>query len=126
MAKLKDKVTNALNETRILILGAQILLGFQFSAAFQPGIKCLPAHARALDLAAMVLMMLAVALLIAPSAFHRLAEGGHDSARVHGVTSGWGGVRGDGGGAAGVPGALVRLSHHGSNHQRQSTLRRKA
>jgi hypothetical protein len=32
MAKLKDKLTNALNETRILILGAQILLGFQFNA----------------------------------------------------------------------------------------------
>ena len=89
MAKLKDKVTNALGETRILILGAQILLGFQFNAAFQPGIKRLSEHARALDLAGMALMMLAVALLIVPSAFHRLAEGGHDSTRVHAVTGGF-------------------------------------
>jgi Family of unknown function (DUF6328) len=89
MAKLRDKVTNALNETRILILGAQILLGFQFNAAFQPGIKRMSEHARALDLAGMALMVLAVALLIVPSAFHRLAEGGHDSARVHAVTSGF-------------------------------------
>jgi chromosome condensin MukBEF MukE localization factor len=37
MTKLKAKVTNALNETRMLILGAQILLGlstqFRVSAA---------------------------------------------------------------------------------------------
>ena len=89
MASLKDKVTNALNETRILILGAQILLGFQFNAAFQPGIKRLAEHARALDLAGMALMMLAVAPLITPSAFHRLAEGGHDSARIHAIASGF-------------------------------------
>jgi uncharacterized protein DUF6328 len=89
MTKLKDKVTNALNETRILILGAQILLGFQFNAAFQPGMKGIADHARALDLAGMALMMLAVALMIAPGAFHRLAEGGHDSARIHGVTTGF-------------------------------------
>lgn len=89
MASLKDKVTNALGEARILILGAQILLGFQFNAAFQPGIKRLSEHARALDLAGMALMMLAVALLIVPSAYHRLAEGGHESARVHAVTSGF-------------------------------------
>ncbi len=89
MAVLKDKVTNALNETRILILGAQILLGFQFNAAFQPGMKHMADHARALDLVGMALMMLAVALMIAPSAFHRLAEGGHDSARIHAVTGGF-------------------------------------
>jgi uncharacterized protein DUF6328 len=89
MTKLKDKVTNALNETRILILGAQILLGFQFNAAFQPGIKRIAEHARALDLTGMTLMMLAVALMIAPGAFHRLAEGGHDSARIHAVTTGF-------------------------------------
>ena len=89
MTELKDKVTNALNETRILILGAQILLGFQFNAAFQPGIKHIADHARALDLAGMALMMLAVALMIAPGAFHRLAEGGHDGARIHGVTTGF-------------------------------------
>ena len=37
MTKLADQVENALNETRMLILGAQVLLGFQFQGAFQPG-----------------------------------------------------------------------------------------
>jgi hypothetical protein len=53
--------------------------GFQFNAAFQPAINRVTEHARALDRGGMALMMLAVALLIVPSAFHRLAEGGHDS-----------------------------------------------
>src|SRR4051794_37432639 len=37
MTELKQKVTNALNETRMLVLGAQILIGFQFQAAFREG-----------------------------------------------------------------------------------------
>ena len=36
MAILKDKVTNALDETRMLIPGAQVLLGFQVNATFRP------------------------------------------------------------------------------------------
>ena len=35
--KLDRKVKTALNETRLLILGAQVLLGFQFEAFFQDG-----------------------------------------------------------------------------------------
>ena len=36
MAQIKNKVQNALDEVRILILGSQVLLGFQFQAVFQP------------------------------------------------------------------------------------------
>ena len=46
MTRLADKVDNALNETRMLILGAQVLLGFQFQAVFQPGFERLPAPAQ--------------------------------------------------------------------------------
>lgn len=37
MARLKDKVQNALDEARLLILGTQVLLGFQYRAAFERG-----------------------------------------------------------------------------------------
>jgi Family of unknown function (DUF6328) len=87
MASQKHKVTNALNETRTLILGAQILLGFQLNAVFQPAFGRLHHYSRWLDLAALALMSLTVALLIAPAPFHRLTEGGRDTPRVHRFTN---------------------------------------
>jgi hypothetical protein len=83
MAELNDKVRNALNEVRILILGAQILLGFQFAAVFQPRFYLLPQFARWLDCAAYALMLLAIILLMAPAPFHRLVEHGNDTFRLH-------------------------------------------
>ena len=46
MAKIKDKVQNALDEARILILGSQVLLGFQFRSVFEKGFETLPEHAQ--------------------------------------------------------------------------------
>ena len=83
MTTLKAKVTNALNETRMLILGTQILLGFQLNAVFQPRFEQLADYARWLDLAGLALMSVAGACLIAPAPFHRLTEGGRDTARLH-------------------------------------------
>jgi hypothetical protein len=40
--ELSKKVKIALDETRILILGAQILLGFQFRGVFSDGYEQLP------------------------------------------------------------------------------------
>lgn len=87
MAELRQKVKSAINETRILILGSQILLGFQFHSAFRDAFDQLPARDRGADMAALALMLLAVATLIAPSAFHRIAEGGEDSGRLLRFTS---------------------------------------
>jgi hypothetical protein len=44
--ELSKKVKIALDETRMLILGAQILLGFQFRGAFSDGFDQLPIDAR--------------------------------------------------------------------------------
>lgn len=82
MVELSDKVRDALNEVRILILGAQIFLGFQFEAAFQPRFLHLPHLTRWLDSAAYGLMMLAVICLIAPAPLHRVVEHGNDSVRL--------------------------------------------
>src|SRR5258708_39503158 len=87
MTRLKAKVTNALNETRMLILGAQILLGLQVNEVFQPRFESLADHARLLDLAGLALMSAAVAFLIAPAPFHRLTESGRDTARLHCFTT---------------------------------------
>ena len=76
MAEIKDKVQNALDETRILILGSQVLLGFQFRAVFEPGFETLPLHSQYLKLGALYLMTSAVGLLMSPGAYHQMAERG--------------------------------------------------
>ena len=83
MAQIKDKVQNALDEVRILILGSQVLLGFQFRSVFEPGFEALPEHARYLKLGGLGLMTLAVGLLMAPGAYHQIVERGEDSRRIH-------------------------------------------
>ncbi|HEX3535987.1 MAG TPA: DUF6328 family protein [Stellaceae bacterium] len=83
--ELGKKTKIALDETRMLILGAQILLGFQFRSAFQDGFETLPAPARYLDALALGFMVFAVGLLIAPGPYHRIVEAGKDSGPFHRV-----------------------------------------
>jgi len=79
---LRDKVENALNETRMLILGAQVLLGFQYQGVFQSGFPMLPPTAQMLKLVALGLMLVAVGLLLTPGAYHQIVQHGQDSPDV--------------------------------------------
>jgi hypothetical protein len=83
---LKDKVRTALDEARMLVLCCQILLGFKFESALRPVFEQLPMHARGLMTLSLALLLLAFALLLLPTSFHRLVEGGEDSARMHRFT----------------------------------------
>jgi hypothetical protein len=87
MTSLKDKVRKALQETRILVLGTQILLGFKFQAALRPGFDALQPHGRLLEMSALALLLATFTLLIVPTPFHRISEGGDDTARMHRVTT---------------------------------------
>src|SRR5687767_200148 len=87
MAKLKDNVENALDESRMLVLGAQVLVGFQFRSVFEPGFDSLPLPTQLLKLVGLGLMLVAVGLIISPSAYHRLVEGGEDTENQHRYTS---------------------------------------
>ena len=44
--ELTKKVKTALDETRMLIMGAQILVGFGFQGVFADAFNQLPTHAR--------------------------------------------------------------------------------
>ena len=55
--KLDSKLKTALDETRLLFLGGQVLLGFQFQAFFQDGFSTLLASAKYLSLGGLVLMI---------------------------------------------------------------------
>jgi hypothetical protein len=87
MAKIKDKVENALNEARMLVLGAQVLVGFQFRSIFEPGFEKLPLPSQLLKLVGLGLLLLTVALIISPAAYHRLVEQGEDTQEIHRYTS---------------------------------------
>jgi hypothetical protein len=83
---LSGKVKTALDETRTLILGAQILLGFQFHSVFQERFASLPAAARCINGVALGLMVLSTGLLIAPSAYHRIVDRGESTGRMQVLT----------------------------------------
>jgi hypothetical protein len=62
-----DKLKLALDETRMLVLGAQVLLGFQLRSAFQERFEKLTPHAKALDATSLLLMVLVIGLLVTPA-----------------------------------------------------------
>src|SRR6185295_564617 len=69
---LERKLKTALDESRLLILGAQVLLGFQFQSFFQERFIELPSESRAALAGSLVLLLLSVGLLIAPSLHHQI------------------------------------------------------
>ncbi|PYS98187.1 MAG: hypothetical protein DMF65_10510, partial [Acidobacteria bacterium] len=87
MAKLKDKVKNALDEARMLVIGAQVLAGLQFRSFFEKGFDSLPLPSQLLTLIGLGLMLVAIGLLISPASYHRLVERGEDTEEIHRYTS---------------------------------------
>ena len=75
---LKHKVKEGLDETRLLILGAQVLFGFKLTSVFQECFAQLSHATRLVDCAGQFLMALAIGLLIAPSMQHHIAEKGRE------------------------------------------------
>ncbi len=84
---LPDKVKTALSETRLLILGSQILFGFQLNGMFQDAFDQISTVGRGLNALGYFLMAATVGLLIAPSMQHRLVEHGQDTQRLHRATT---------------------------------------
>jgi hypothetical protein len=82
VAELSQKVKNTLDEARILVLGTQVLLGFQYRAFMEPGYERLPAHTQRLEMVGLFLLLASLGFLLAPAARHRLVERGADSTRL--------------------------------------------
>ena len=87
MSDEEKKVKIALDECRVLMLGAQILFGFHLRAAFQDQFANLSPASHILYVFAFVAMAVVIALLIAPSMQHRLVENGRSSGRIIEVTT---------------------------------------
>jgi hypothetical protein len=75
---LAENTKTALDESRTLMLGAQILLGFQLQAPFQIAFASLTPHEKGIEVAVLCILVLVLGLLIGPSARHRIV--GQDEA----------------------------------------------
>jgi hypothetical protein len=84
---LDERLKNALDEARMVVLVVQVLLGFQFSVVLQPHFDQLPPPGPLVHIAGLGLLLAAFALAVAPAMFHRIAERGHDTPRALQFTS---------------------------------------
>jgi hypothetical protein len=66
------KLKTALDESRLLILGAQVLFGFQFQATFQDLFGGIPDVSRWIHGAGLMFLLVSICFLIAPSLHHQI------------------------------------------------------
>src|SRR6185369_723114 len=83
MAPLKEKIKFALDESRMLILGAQVFLGFDLRVVFEPAFERLPRYSQSLKLISIFVLLVTIALLMAPGSYHRIVRRGNDATDVH-------------------------------------------
>ena len=72
MAEPNPKTQDALNESRILVLGVQVLLSFQYTCVLEPAFDRLPYSSQCLEVVALALLMIAFGLFVAPAPNHLL------------------------------------------------------
>lgn len=76
---IEDRLKTALDESRLLILGTQVLFGFQFEAAFQELYPTVPADSRYVHCAGLIVLLISVGLLIVPSLWHQIIYRGNST-----------------------------------------------
>ncbi len=81
--RLTDKIKHVLTECRVVLPGAQALLGFQFIAVLMESFEKLPAASKYVHLASLCLIALTVVFLMTPAAYHRIVEQGEDTEHFH-------------------------------------------
>lgn len=84
---LTDKIKQILTEARIILPGAQALLGFQLSGVFTDAFEKLEPSSKLIHFVALTCVALAVILLMTPPAYHRIVEKGEDTDRFHRIAN---------------------------------------
>lgn len=79
MSQFNHKIRTTLDESRMLVLGAQILVGFEFRSVFESGYQKMPDYGRYLKLGGLGLLLVTLALLFWPAAYHQIVERGEDT-----------------------------------------------
>jgi hypothetical protein len=84
---LKNKIEQLLTEARVIIPGAQALLGFQFVVVFVRSFGELPGWVKITHAVALAAIALSVVLLMTPAALHRIAYDGENSQSFFRISS---------------------------------------
>jgi cytochrome bd-type quinol oxidase subunit 2 len=82
-SQLGDKIKHVLTEARVVIPGAQALLGFQFATMLMESFEKLPTYLKYIHLASLSLVAIAIIFLMTPAAYHRMVEEGEETERFH-------------------------------------------
>ena len=85
--KLHEKLDQMLTEARVVLPGAQALLGFQFVVTMTKAFGSLPYDVQAIHFGALAAVGISIMLLITTAAVHRIAFGGEDSELMHDIGS---------------------------------------
>jgi Family of unknown function (DUF6328) len=72
--ELDKRAQNAIEEARMVLPGIQALFGFQLIAVFNQRFPQIPAGQQLLHYGALLLVAVAIGLIMAPAAYHRIAE----------------------------------------------------
>jgi hypothetical protein len=80
---LHAKIEQMLIEARVILPGAQALLGFQLVVMMTQAFEKLDRSVQLVHLAALASLVLTIILLICPAAIHRIAFRGNDDPRLH-------------------------------------------
>jgi hypothetical protein len=73
-ATLEEEATHITDEARMVLPGVQVILGFQLIAIFNQRFEQLTHGEQLVHLASFLLTAMAMGLIMAPAAYHRLAE----------------------------------------------------
>jgi Family of unknown function (DUF6328) len=86
-ASLEQETKTVIEETRMILPGIQAVLGFQLIAVLNNGFNNLRPAEQKLHLCALLLVASAVALIMTPASYHRIAERGIVSRRFVQIAS---------------------------------------
>jgi hypothetical protein len=86
--RLTDKIEHVLTETRVVLPGAQALLGFQFITILTDAFDRLPESSKYIHLLSLGLITLTIVLLMTPAAYHRIVERGEGTEHFQRFASG--------------------------------------
>ena len=84
---LHEKIDTLLTEARVILPGAQALLGFQLAIVLTDTFEKLEPEVKSFHGGALLLVCLSVLLLMAPAAYHRIVYAGEDSVQFHRIGS---------------------------------------
>src|SRR5262249_32824109 len=84
--KLTEKIKEALVEARMILPGAQALLGFQVANTFTSSFDQLPRTSQWAHFSSLLFTAICTVFLMTPAAYHRIAEHGEDSEEFYNLS----------------------------------------